>query len=215
MTDTGCGMTPDVMARALDPFFTTKPPGQGTGLGLPQAYAFAVQAGGTLVLDSIPGIGTRVDMYLARVREDAQAPADAALAAGAASLSTAPAAKASGTILFVEDDALVREAVVRALGDSGFEVLVADSGEAALRLLDSAGRRPDVVFSDIVMPGQVSGIDLAAIVKKRYPGLPVLLATGYTEQQVTLPDVKIIAKPYRIEDVVGLLSAAVSSRIDH
>ena len=205
MTDTGCGMKPDVMARALDPFFTTKPPGQGTGLGLPQAYALAVQGGGTLVLDSIPGIGTRVDMYLARTQ--AAAPA-AAPAAGNA----APSSLASGTVLFVEDDPLVREAVVRALSDSGFNVLVADSGEAALRLLDSEGCRPDVVFSDIVMPGQVSGIDLATILKKRSPGLPIVLATGYTEQQSALPGIRIVAKPYRIEEVVELLAAATGSQ---
>jgi signal transduction histidine kinase/CheY-like chemotaxis protein len=203
MADTGSGMTPDVMARALDPFFTTKPPGQGTGLGLPQAYAFAVQAGGTLVLDSIPGIGTRVDLYLARAR------AEEVTAPGAAQASTPP--MASGTVLFVEDDPLVREAVVRALGDSGFEVLVADNGEAALRLLESEGCRPDVVFSDIVMPGQVSGIDLATILKQRYPGLPVVLATGYTEQRVTLPGIRIVAKPYQIEDVVELLSATTAA----
>ncbi|MFC5459636.1 response regulator [Massilia niabensis] len=201
MTDTGCGMTPDVMARALDPFFTTKPPGQGTGLGLPQAYAFAVQAGGTLVLDSIPGIGTRVDMYLLRAQE--------VVPVVAAPPQAASSSRASGTVLFVEDDPLVREAVVRALGDSGFEVLVADNGEAALRLLESEGCRPDVVFSDIVMPGQVSGVDLATILKQRYPGLPIVLATGYTEQQVALPGIRIVAKPYRIEEVVDLLSSAV------
>ncbi|MFC4929040.1 response regulator [Massilia sp. GCM10023247] len=201
MTDTGSGMTPEVMARALDPFYTTKPPGQGTGLGLPQAYAFAAQAGGTLVLDSIPGIGTRVDLYLARA-------CDQAAPGAPATIEPAQPIRASGTVLFVEDDALVREAVVRALGDSGFEVLVAENGEAALRLLERAARRPDVVFSDVVMPGQVSGIDLAAILKQRYPGLPVVLATGYTEQQVAVPGVRIVAKPYRIEEVVTVLSSA-------
>ena len=201
MTDTGSGMTPEVMARALDPFYTTKPPGQGTGLGLPQAYAFAAQAGGTLVLDSIPGIGTRVDLYLARARDQAAPGAPVTLEPG-------QPIKASGTVLFVEDDVLVREAVVRALGDSGFEVLVAENGEAALCLLERAARRPDVVFSDVVMPGQVSGIDLAAILKQRYPGLPVVLATGYTEQQVAVPGVRIVAKPYRIEQVISILSSA-------
>jgi DNA-binding LytR/AlgR family response regulator len=76
-------------------------------------------------------------------------------------------------------------------------------------LLDNGSWRPDVVFSDIVMPGQVSGIDLATILKQRYPGLPIVLATGYTEQQPALPDIRIIAKPYRIEEVVRILSTAV------
>ena len=200
MVDSGSGMQPDVMARALDPFFTTKPPGQGTGLGLPQAYAFAVQAGGTLILDSIPGIGTRVDIYLARAQAQVSAVPEAEGTA------VAPPARGSGTVLFVEDDALVREAVTRALMESGFAVLVAEDGEAALRLLDDSAQRPDVVFSDVVMPGQVSGIDLAGIVRQRYPGLPVVLATGYTEQQIAVPDVQILAKPYAIEQLVAILS---------
>ena len=201
MIDSGSGMKPDVMARALDPFFTTKPPGQGTGLGLPQAYAFAVQAGGTLILDSIPGIGTRVDMYLAR--------AQAAVAAAPGLDADTPLVQGSGTVLFVEDDALVREAVMRALQESGFEVLVAEDGEAALRLLEDGARRPDIVFSDVVMPGSVSGIDLAHILRQRYPGLPVILATGYTEQQISVPGVQVLAKPYAIERLVAVLSKAV------
>ena len=202
MVDSGSGMSPGVMARALDPFFTTKPPGQGTGLGLPQAYAFATQAGGTLVLDSIPGIGTRVDLYLARARDD--------IAAAPPIDDGATLARGSGTVLFVEDDALVREAVTRALRDSGFEVIVAEDGEAALRLLETVSQRPDVVFSDIVMPGQVSGIDLAGILRQRYPGLPVLLATGYTEQQIDLPGVQVLAKPYAIEALVATLSKTIA-----
>lgn len=203
MVDSGSGMAPEIMARALDPFFTTKPPGQGTGLGLPQAYAFAAQAGGTLILDSIPGIGTRVDLYLARARLEVTAAA--AIEADAAPV------RGSGTVLFVEDDSLVREAVMRALLESGFEVVAAEDGEAALRQLESATRRPDVVFSDVVMPGQVSGIDLAGILRQRYPGLPVILATGYTEQQVALPDVQVLAKPYAIEQLVAILSKATAT----
>jgi signal transduction histidine kinase/CheY-like chemotaxis protein len=204
LVDSGSGMTPEVMARALDPFFTTKPPGQGTGLGLPQAYAFATQAGGTLVLDSIPGIGTRVDLYLARASSEGEIAAAPEIAEGARP------AQGSGTVLFVEDDALVREAVVRALLESGFEVLVAENGDAALRLLDGGARRPDIVFSDIVMPGQVSGIDLAGILRQRYPGLPVVLATGYTEQQIAVPGVQVLAKPYAIEQLVAILSKSAA-----
>jgi len=202
MVDSGSGMTPGVMARALDPFFTTKPPGQGTGLGLPQAYAFATQAGGTLILDSIPGIGTRVDLYLARARDEVAAAPQ--IDEGAAP------AQGSGTVLFVEDDVLVREAVTRALRDSGFDVIVAEDGEAALRLLETASQRPDVVFSDIVMPGQVSGIDLAGFLHQRHPGLPVILATGYTEQQIDLPGVQVLAKPYAIEALVAILTKATA-----
>jgi CheY-like chemotaxis protein len=93
--------------------------------------------------------------------------------------------------------------------ESGFEVMEAEDGEAALRLLEG-GPRPDAVFSDIVMPGQVSGVDLAGILRQRYPGLPVILATGYTEQQVDVPGVQVLAKPYAIEQLVAILSKATA-----
>jgi CheY-like chemotaxis protein len=112
--------------------------------------------------------------------------------------------------LFVEDDPLVREAVSHALEEAGFEVLRAEDGEQAVALLDG-GARPAVVFSDIVMPGALNGIDLAAIVRQRYPHLPVLLATGYTERQPALPGVQVLAKPYPIERVVSLLARAAAS----
>jgi signal transduction histidine kinase/CheY-like chemotaxis protein len=196
MTDSGTGMTPEVLARALDPFFTTKTIGHGSGLGLPQAYAFATQSQGTLVLHSCPGEGTRVEIYLPRASRSLVAglQPDAGLQA-----------RGKGTVLFVEDDVLVREAVVPALEDCGFTLLVAGDGEAALKMLED-GARPDVVFSDIVMPGRISGIDLAGLVRQRDPSLPVVLATGYTEQQAALPGVRILAKPYAIEKVVALLT---------
>jgi len=212
VSDDGVGMAPDVMARALDPFFTTKSPGQGTGLGLPQAYAFAAQAQGLLTLHSSPGKGTRVHIYLPRARgADPVAPGAAApdvvappphqpFETGAA----AARAAAGVSVLFVEDDVLVREAVVEALAAAGFAVRVAVSGDDALAQLDG-GQAVDVVFSDIVMPGSVSGIDLAAAIRERWPALPVVLATGYTERRVSIPGVKILAKPYDVEQLIGLL----------
>ena len=220
VSDDGVGMAPDVMARALDPFFTTKSPGQGTGLGLPQAYAFARQAQGLLTLHSTPGKGTRVHIYLPRAHgADPVAPGAAGdVSRGAAApdvvapplhqpvetgAAAAPAA-AGVSVLFVEDDVLVREAVVEALGAAGFAVRVAVSGDDALAQLDG-GEAVDIVFSDIVMPGSVSGIDLAAAIRERWPALPVVLATGYTERRVSIPGVKILAKPYDVEQLVGLL----------
>jgi CheY-like chemotaxis protein len=197
VTDTGTGMTPEVMARALDPFFTTKEPGKGTGLGLAQAYAFATQSEGSLALSSTPGQGTRVELYLPRSTQP---------------LSPQPVRgghtetlEASGRILFVEDDALVREAVARGLEEAGFDVLVAADGERALAMIE-AGLEVDVAFSDIVMPGKISGIDLAGILRERRPGLPVVLATGYTDQRATVPGVQVLAKPYEIGQLVELLS---------
>lgn len=202
VADQGCGMAPEVLAHALDPFFTTKGQGQGSGLGLAQAYAFATQSQGLLQLDSAPGAGTRVDIWLPRARQP--------VSHSAAAPATLPAPATRGTVLFVEDDPLVRETVGQALGECGFAVLAAEDGERALALLDG-GARPSVVFSDIVMPGTVSGIDLAHAVRQRFPRLPVVLATGYTERQVALPGVQVLAKPYPIEKLVTLLASAAGS----
>jgi CheY-like chemotaxis protein len=186
-----------VLAHALDPFFTTKEPGKGSGLGLAQAYGFATQSQGSLALSSTPGQGARVDLYLPRstLPLSPQPGRDA----------QAPALHASGRLLFVEDDELVRETVVRGLEEAGFEVLVAANGERALAMIE-AGLEVDVAFSDIVMPGKISGIDLAGILRERRPGLPVVLATGYTDQRVTVPGVQVLAKPYEIGQLVDLLA---------
>jgi signal transduction histidine kinase len=201
VTDTGVGMTPEVLARALDPFFTTKEPGQGTGLGLAQAYAFAAQSQGSLALSSAPGQGTTVELHLPR--------STLPLSPQPGRAGEAAALHATGRVLFVEDDALVREAVVRGLEESGFEVLAAANGDQALAMIE-AGLEVDVVFSDIVMPGKLSGIDLAGILRERRPKLPVVLATGYTDQRATLPGVQVLAKPYEIGQLVELLSNLAS-----
>jgi len=200
VADAGVGMAPEVLAHALDPFYTTKAAGQGTGLGLPQAYAFATQADGLLTIESAPGRGTRVHIWLPR----ADAPP-------APAVQEAPEvmAQGSGSVLFVEDDPLVREAVAGGLRQAGFTVRVAESGDAALALLDG-GLQVDVVFSDIVMPGGLSGIDLARALRRRWPELPVVLATGYTERRVALPGVPILAKPYDIAQAVNLLGSLVA-----
>ncbi|MGB9110224.1 MAG: ATP-binding protein [Telluria sp.] len=195
--DTGTGMTPEVLARALDPFFTTKEPGKGTGLGLAQAYAFATQSLGSLTLSSTPGQGTRVELYLPR--------SSMPLSPQPGRLPPAAPQHASGRILFVEDDELVREAVARGLQEAGFEVLEAANGDRALAMIE-AGLDIDVAFSDIVMPGRISGIDLAGILRERRPGLPVVLATGYTDQRATVPGVQVLAKPYEIGQLVELLA---------
>jgi signal transduction histidine kinase/CheY-like chemotaxis protein len=202
VADEGHGMAPEVLAHALDPFFTTKGQGQGSGLGLAQAYAFATQSQGLLQLDSAPGAGTRVDIWLPRARQP--------VSNNAAAPTALPAPATRGTVLFVEDDPLVREAVGQALRECGFAVLAAEDGQRALALLDG-GARPSVVFSDIVMPGTVNGIDLANAVRQRFPRLPVVLATGYTERQVALPGVQVLAKPYPIEKLVTLLASAAGS----
>jgi signal transduction histidine kinase/CheY-like chemotaxis protein len=198
VADSGAGMPPDVLARALDPFFTTKAPGEGSGLGLPQAYAFATQSRGFLTLSSSVGAGTTVELYLPR---SAQPLSSAQMSAE----SDTALPRVSGRVLFVEDDPLVREAVVSGLEDAGFDVVVAASGDQALAMIEN-GVDIDVVFSDIVMPGQVSGIGLAGILRERRPGLPVVLATGYTDQRAVVPGVQVLAKPYEIGQLVELLA---------
>ncbi|CAN7403738.1 MULTISPECIES: hybrid sensor histidine kinase/response regulator [unclassified Acidovorax] len=200
-SDSGIGMTAEIMAKALDPFFTTKRVGEGTGLGLPQAFGFARQAGGTLVLHSREGQGTQVDIYLPR--------ATGAVAGPHASAVRAPEAAgvSGGTLLFVEDDALVRESVAPALEGGGFFVIMAESADAALACLE-AGTKVDFVFSDVVMPGTLNGIDLARTVVSRFPHIKVVLATGYSENRVSMPGVQVLAKPYDVADVLRVLRKA-------
>jgi len=201
VADSGSGMPPEVLARALDPFFTTKAPGQGSGLGLPQAYAFASQSQGFLQLASTVGAvggGTTIEICLPRSHQPLSNPPTPASTED-------DALRGSGRVLFVEDDPLVREAVVRALDEAGFDVLVATSGDEALAMLDK-GLEVDVMFSDIVMPGKLSGVDLAGLLRERRPGLPVVLATGYTDQRAAIPGVQVLSKPYEIGRLVDLLA---------
>lgn len=197
VSDSGLGMEPEVLAKALDPFFTTKPVGQGSGMGLPQAYGFARQAGGNLTIDSTIGVGTTVTLYLPRSTHDV-----ALQGAGGVGPTSGPA---SGRVLFVEDDALVSEVVGPALEAAGFTVLLAKNADEALGMLQ-AGEKVDVIFSDVVMPGKLSGIDLAQIILAQFPGVRVLLATGYSERRVSIPGVRILAKPYAVAEVVDALN---------
>lgn len=201
--DSGVGMSPETLARAMEPFFTTKPVDKGSGLGLAQAYGFAKQANGALLMSSEEGRGTAVTILLPRTRGGA-ALAAAFAGKGAPGPSAIGAADRSGTLLYVEDDALVRETVLPALVFAGFDVTAVENGEQALAALD-AGQTFSRVFSDIVMPGQISGIDLARIVRERFPHVPVLLATGYTDRKVDLPGVRLLAKPYDIMQAISML----------
>jgi signal transduction histidine kinase len=196
--DSGEGMPLDVLNKALDPFFTTKPVGEGSGLGLPQAYGFAKQVGGTLAIDSRVGEGTAILFYLPREAS----PASPHQPAGQ---HIAPAgAKRSGKILFVEDDPLVAAVVVPALTSAGFDVQEARTADEAYAMLKDGGPF-DVVFSDIVMPGKMSGIDLAEWINDLPWKVRVVLATGYSERRINVPGVEIVAKPYDVQEVIELL----------
>lgn len=197
--DNGDGMEQDVLSKALDPFFTTKPVGKGSGMGLPQAYGFAKQNGGSLTIESDPGSGTKIIFYLPRAQSSVPSKSPTRQ-------HSLPATRnQGGRILFVEDDPLVSAVVAPALRAAGFTVQEAANGEQALEQLTNNGPF-DVVFSDIVMPGSISGIDLAKHSSKLHPKTRVVLATGYSERRVAVPGVEILAKPYDVADAVEMLS---------
>jgi PAS domain S-box-containing protein len=176
VTDTGTGMTPEVRQRAFEPFFTTKGPGTGSGLGLSMVYGFAKQSGGHVLLYSEPGLGTTVRLYLPAQKN--------AATAGRAQEDAATALAARGeTILVVEDDPRVRRVSVRRLRELGYDVIEADSGPAALTVLDR--EEPlDLLFTDIVMAGGMTGVELAQEARRRRPRLKILFTSGYAEPAV-------------------------------
>ena len=201
VSDTGAGMDESTMRRALEPYFTTKAIGAGSGLGLAQVRAFALQSGGDIRLHSEPGRGTRVEMFLPRAREADLAEATAATVAS-------PAWQRL-RILMVEDDLLIQSVVPPALEASGHEVTLVADAEAALAVLET-DKPVDVLFTDIVMPGRMTGMDLAAWCRDHRPALPVVLATGYSAQ--ASDDAAILRKPYELATLQQALALAVADK---
>ncbi len=206
VADNGAGMDEATRAQAFEPFFTTKEFGRGSGLGLSQVYGFATAAGGTVEIASTPGQGTTVEIWLPR----AEGVQPAAHGTGpAASLRRAEAGE---TVLAVEDEPAVLSAVVENLADLGYRVVPArDAAEALDRL--RGGERVDILFSDIVMPGGMNGLQLAVEAGRLRPGLRVLLTSGYTGEALAgehsvPPDVPILSKPYRREELAARLKVA-------
>ena len=175
VTDTGIGMTPEVLARAFDPFFTTKSPGKGTGLGLSQIYGFVKQSDGQVNIDSQVGRGTTVRILLPRY-------SGAANPAAAAPNEAPTADSKRETVLVVEDEEQVRGMTVEALRNLGYSVLAAAGPEQALDLI-GAGAAPHLLFTDVVMPG-MSGRTLAKHIKARQPSIKVVFTTGYTPAEL-------------------------------
>jgi PAS domain S-box-containing protein len=191
--DSGMGIPPDVMTKIFDPFFTTKAIGKGTGLGLSQVHGFAHQAGGTVTVASELGKGTTFTICLPRSES-----------------SVAPAARevssiGSGTVLLVEDNPDVANACTGLLEQLGYSVRWVSDAETALKEVDRDGI--DLVFSDIVMPGRMDGLGLARAIKQKYPGLPILLASGYSDAaRNARADFPILRKPYQLYELSRALS---------
>jgi PAS domain S-box-containing protein len=193
MTDTGAGMTPEVLDRAFDPFFTTKPLGQGTGLGLSQVFGFVKQSGGHIKLYSSPGHGTTVKIYLPKRSDIAETGSD--LAASAARRGR----PRRETILVVEDNDSVRLFTIDTLRDLGFDVIEAVDAAEALKVLEQ-NRRVDLMFTDIGLPG-LNGRELAATVQRRHPKVRMLFTSGYAQMpsptgSKSINEIPLLSKPF-------------------
>ncbi len=206
VTDSGTGMTAEVAARAFDPFFTTKPIGQGTGLGLSMIYGFARQSNGHATIDSKPGQGTSVRLYLPRHQKGiaAEQAADAADAGRAA---------IGETVLVVEDEPVVRAVILEMLGEQGYQTLEAVDGPAGVQILRS-GRWIDLLVTDVGLPG-MNGRQLADQAREMRPGLKVLFITGYAESVAMAdgflqPGMEMITKPFDLGNLSRRVRAMVS-----
>jgi PAS domain S-box-containing protein len=194
VSDTGIGMPPEIQSRVFEPFFTTKELGKGTGLGLSMVHGFAKQSGGHLEIYSEPNQGTSVSLYL---------PYATGLADGYTGRidDISPVEKGAEVILVVEDDARVRKTTVNRLDHLGYEILQAETGQQALDILaeDSA---VDLIFTDMVMPGGISGADLTVEVRKLYPHIRCIITSGYAEPNTIPSDGTLwLRKPYKLQDM--------------
>jgi len=206
VSDLGCGMSPEVLARAFEPFFTTKDVGEGTGLGLSMVYGFSRQSGGHTTIDSEPDKGTTVRMYLPATESHAIEEPDEPRTGKAE-------AAGNGTVLVVDDDPQVLEATTRLLKQIGYKVLEAGDGPSALDVLQQHDDI-DLVFSDVVMPIGVSGIDLAEDINRDHKGIKVLLASGYPINEIDQDGMLrsrfgFLLKPYDSDELADAVRTAI------
>jgi signal transduction histidine kinase/CheY-like chemotaxis protein len=197
VADTGVGMDEATLARAIEPFFSTKGVGKGTGLGLSMVHGLASQLGGALTIQSRRGVGTNVELWLPVISaspETAGAVAEAVHSIAAA-----------GTALLVDDEELVRLSTADMLSDLGYAVTEAGSAEAALALI-RGGLSPDLLVTDHLMPG-MNGTELAQIVRSERPGVQILLVSGYAESEGVSPDLPRLTKPFRNEELAASIAA--------
>ena len=214
VSDTGVGMSPEVAARVFEPFFTTKPPGQGSGLGLATVHGIVQQSGGTISVESHPGEGTSFIITLPLAAGSRVRPTTGEMYAIRDS-KQGEGDRSSGTILIVEDEDAVRAIAQRILERGGYSVLTARHGADALRVLAQAGVTVDVLLSDVVMP-EMGGVELAARAAEMIPGLPVVLMSGYTDNDLGPINEEgvvagFISKPFTSDSLLETMKAAVGS----
>jgi PAS domain S-box-containing protein len=205
VTDTGCGMTPEVMRRIFEPFFTTKSRDKGTGLGLSMVFGFIKQSGGHVGVYSEPGIGTTFRLFLPRMTEEASSVAESTVV---------PLVHGRGeTVLVVEDNEALRRIVTRQLTELGYRVLAAENAAAGLRLLDR--QSIDLLLTDVVMPGGINGRELARRARQRWPGIKIVFTSGFSEARLhgdagpLAACTPLLSKPYRKEDLASAAREAL------
>ncbi len=214
--DTGTGMTKDVLQRAVEPFFTTKPDGHGTGLGLSQVYGFVSQSGGLLKIHSEWGVGTTVQIYLPRHRGE-----DETTAAGAETATPERRAAQAATVLLVEDEVDIRNLTAETLRDRRHIVIEAEDGSTALSALRerlTTGERIDVLVADIGLPGGINGRQLASAAREHLPDLPVLLITGYAGHALgpaseVSAGISLLSKPFSFEALTARVEALIAGGV--
>jgi len=195
--DTGTGMPPDVVARAFEPFFTTKEVGKGTGLGLSQVYGFIKQSGGDVAIDSVPGEGTTISIYLPAVVGPVEE----------------PRAEHTESVLIVEDEPDLMDVAASLFTSMGYDVVTASSGQEAIDVLEQ--RDVDILFTDVVMPNGMNGIELASFTREHYPTTKIMLASGYPLPALRqrhgsdLSEFAFVNKPYRLSDLARTLRSAI------
>ncbi|HEY1722967.1 MAG TPA: response regulator [Magnetospirillaceae bacterium] len=210
VSDDGSGMTPDVLRRVFEPFFTTKEKGKGTGLGMAMVFGFVKQSGGHIKIYSEVGHGTTIRIYLPRAARDASVRTVDAQASRSTKFGLGE------TVLVVEDNVAVRKAVAKQLSGAGYRVQEAEAASAALTLLE---RDPDIrlIFSDVIMPGAMTGADLAREVKRRWPAIRILLTSGFPEGLLEngnkIPDgINLLSKPYRMEELFTKMREVIDAQ---
>jgi CheY-like chemotaxis protein len=210
VSDTGTGITAQNLGRVFEPFFTTKDVGEGSGLGLSMAYGFINQSNGHIEIRSKIGEGTTVSLYLPVAEPRSESEGQDAARAPDAGMDTIP----GKTVLVVEDDSLVRQTTTATLKSLGYVVIEASSGPTARKILEENAESIDIVFSDVIMPDGMTGLDLAREIQSRHPHVRILLTSGYAESRLSRSDhdyisdagIHILPKPFRRSALTKALS---------